>query len=125
MTDTQDKLFISENGVISLQVKEDLDIDFTSRFYISASNNQKLEIRYPNLDKINLNFDQANDYLKRFVLKVKPIKMNQLTSLCQSILGIYPNLAYDPIAKINRLVIQGFVPHKRLYYQDILSIGKF
>ena len=123
MTDTQEKLFISENGVISLQVKEDIDIDSISRLYITGPNNQKLELKYPSLTNLNSNSGHENNYLKRVILKVKPKKRLELTSLCQSMLGIYPNLAYDPISKMNRIVIQGFVPHKRLYNQDILNIG--
>ncbi|CAF0843916.1 unnamed protein product [Brachionus calyciflorus] len=123
MTDTRDKLFINENGVISLEVREDSDLELTNRLYINTSNNLKLEIKYPNLNKLNSTFLLGENYLKLVNLKVKPKKSSSQTSLCNCVLGIYPNLAYDPIKKVNNLVIQGFVPHKILFYQHVLKIG--
>lgn len=121
----KEELFIDENGVVSLQINEDIDIDLATRYYIETSNNLKLEVKYPNLEKIDSQFLKGNNYIKQVYLKTKPKKVKNTTNLCQNFLGIYPNVAFDPIKKCNKITIQGFVPHKKLSYQDHLRIGKF
>lgn len=119
-----DELFIDENGVVSLQIKEDIDIDLATRYYIETSNNLKLELKYPNLEKIDSQFLKGHNYLKQVYFKAKSKKDNYSNNLCQNLLGIYPNVAFDPIKKCNKIIIQGFVPNKKLSYQDHLKIGK-
>ncbi|RNA03707.1 hypothetical protein BpHYR1_028264, partial [Brachionus plicatilis] len=118
-----DQLFIDENGVVSLQIKEDIDLDLATSFYINTSNNRKLEVKYPNLENIDSEFLKGNNFLKRVEFKVKPKRVKNETNLCQHLLGIYPNVAFDPIKKVNKIVIQGFVPDEKLSYQEQIKIG--
>lgn len=123
MNDTE-QLFIDDNGIVSLQIKEDIDIDLATRYYIDTSNNLKLEVKYPNVDNIDSEFLKGNYFFKRVSLKLKPKKDKYESNLCQNLLGIYPNIAFDPIKKVNKIIIQGFVPHTKIFYQEQLKIGK-
>lgn len=119
-------LYISENGVISLEIEEDQDIDYSLKLFLKTSNNLKLEIKYPNLRKLSSSYLSSNDYLKRVTVRVKKFKLDELpekTSLCETVLGLYPNYAFDPISNENKLIVQGFVPHRPLSKQQILRIG--
>lgn len=127
MTENQGKLFISNNNLVSLHVKEDYDLDLIQRLFVKSSNNLKLELKYPRIEKIHSPLLGDSTYLKIIFLKVKPPKIDKTggrtVSLCESLLGLYPNLAYDSMSRNYKIVIQGFVPNKPLAKQQDLRIG--
>ena len=134
----RNNILINENGVISLNHDDneyldeipndsfdESDLSNNYKLLINSSNDLKLEIKYPNIEKIqNLN---SRKYLKHIHFKVKPTKKpnSDQTSLCESILGIYPNLAFDCNSNDYKVIIQGFLPKKFTFkHSDQLKIGK-
>lgn len=133
----RNNILVNENGVISLNHDDDeyfeakpndsfdeSDLSNNHKLLIDSSNNLKLEIKYPNIEKLqNLN---SSKYLKQVHFKVKPAKkqLNDQTSLCESILGVYPNLAFDCNSNDYKVIIQGFLPKKFTFkHSDQLKIG--
>ena len=138
----------AENGVVSLEDENELDIDISNKLFIKTTDNLKLELKYPSMHKMkplsasvasligdyptaqratNPNF--FGKYLKNVYMNVKPIderhdrKQRIDASLCEKVLGIYPNLAFDPISNDYKLIVQGIVPNSKLSKQQILKIG--
>ncbi len=119
-------ILVDEKGVISLNVKnieneprsdgeyDEDDLANFQRFLISSSNNLKLEVKYPSLDNLLSNPAAKRNYMKKIKLNVKPVKKSSTddTSLCQMMLGIYPNLAIDSLTNEKKVIIQGFLPNK-------------
>lgn len=137
----------------------EIDIDLIDKLYILDSNNRKIALKYPNLNKmlsiremrakagdsaadadqlISINGQEQlkqikpeeflNDHLKIAFLRLKPSSKSSKTkttsgSLCESVLGIYPNFAYDSKAKDYKVIIQGFLPKRLNYLSQQLKIG--
>lgn len=124
---SRNSILINENGVISLN--EDHDLDFTTKLNIKLANNLKIEVKYPSYERITtdlVNSDLRQSHLKEISINVQPLKeKSQTDNLCEEILGIYPNLGYDPINKEHKIIIQGFVPKRALSNQQKLRIGYF
>ena len=136
-----ENLYINENGVVSLEDEREKDIDYSRKLFIKTTNNLKLEIKYPNLDRSKpLNdsvasligtpattnrFNYFNKFLKHVHVKVKPKQAKNDTnkSFCESVLGIYPNLAFDSISNDYKIVIQGLIPKGALSKHQTLKIG--
>ena len=126
------RLFISENGVVSLEIEEDLDIDIATRLFVKSSNDLKLEVKYPNLERLDSSFLGERNYFKTIHVQMQPPEHDGdnrnnnkkgTKNLCESVLGLYPNLAYDSIRKCYRVIVQGFVPNKPLFKQQTIKIG--
>ena len=130
------QLLLSENGVVSLgdvyAGEDDVDLDYDDmdianhRLLINSSNNLKLEIKYPNIEKLKSKGNSS--YLKNILLKVKPAKADHHkesseSSLCEQILGIYPNLAFDCNTNDYKIIIQGFLPKKFTLHRQQLKLG--
>jgi len=140
--------FNAENGVVSLEDKNDIDIDIAYKLYIKFANNIKLEIKYPNLNRLKplspsvaslLGDDQLADqqashsnifgrYLKNVYVNAKPVEENLdqkhlRKSLCEIVLGIYPNFGFDPISKEFKIIVQGIVPEGPMSKQQFLKTG--
>lgn len=129
MSESNNKLFVSENGVVSLEVEEDYDLDLAMRLFIKSNNNLKLEIKYPNLNKLDSSMLDDKNYLKTLLLPIRPIEIDKSQSkahvcLCESILGLYANLGYDSLSKNYKIIVQGFVPNKPLSKQSEIKLGK-
>lgn len=125
-TEPPNRLFISENGVVSLEIEEDLDIDIATRLFVKSSNDLKLEIKYPNLERLDSSFLGERNYFKTIQLYMPPendASIKGTKNLCESVLGLYPNLAYDSIRKCYKVIVQGFVPNKPLFKQQTIKIG--
>lgn len=122
-----DRLFISQTGVVSLEINEDVDIEIATRLFVKSSHDFKLEIKYPNLDRLDASILGDRNYLKTtFVPSPQSTtgpKSSATQSLCETLLGLYPNLAYDSMRKCYRVIVQGFVPNKHLFKQNIVKIG--
>lgn len=130
------RLFISENGVVSLEIEEDLDIDIATRLFVKSSNDLKLEIKYPNLERLDSSFLGERNYFKTIHVHTPAFEhegdarnnnnnKKGTKNLCESVLGLYPNLAYDSIRKCYKVIVQGFVPNKPLFKQQTIKIGIF
>lgn len=78
-----------------------VDLDIVIKLYIKRLNNSQSAIYYPN-------FRLNPVYLKNVVLKIKPVK-NEI-SLCENLLGIFPDLAYDPENNFYKIIVQGLAP---------------
>jgi hypothetical protein len=95
---------------------------------INSANNFKLEIKYPNIERIKLlakNNKNYRSYLKNVFLKVSPPKQSDnITSFCETLLGIYPNVALDSNSNEYKIIIQGFLPKKFTFkHAEQLKIG--
>lgn len=134
----KNEILIDENGVISLNSdyngsgpetsSHDEQEDLSNlRLLISSSNNLKLEIKYPSLEKLRLmDLPTRRGFLKTVNMKVKPIKRmpREETSLCEQVLGVFPNLAYDRNSDDYKILIQGFLPQKFTFkHSEQLKIG--
>ena len=142
--------FNPENGVVSLEDDNEVDIDIAHKLYIKFINNIKLEIKYPNLNRLKplspsvasyIGDDQFLDqqarsnssilskYLKSVHINAKPAedirdqKNHQRPSLCEKVLGIFPNSAYEPISKEYKIIVQGIVPKGPLSKQQLVKTG--
>lgn len=125
-----DRLFVSQTGVVSLEINEDVDIEIATRLFVKSAHDFKLEIKYPNLDRLDASILGDRNYLKTtFVASPEPTTLpprsSASRSLCETLLGLYANLAYDSIRKCYRVIVQGFVPNKPLFKQNIVKIGNF
>ena len=118
----ESRLFIGENGVVSLAIEEDYEIDLPMRLFVKSGNDLKLEIKYPNLDRLDSSILGEKNYLKTVFLNT-PVDRSHSRSLCESLLGLYPNFAYDSLKKTYKILVQGFVPNKPLSKQHQLKIG--
>jgi len=126
LLDEKGVIFLDNNVAESDGEYDEGDLASNQRFLINSSNNLKLEIKYPSLDKLLSNPTAKRLYMKTIQLKVKPVKKSSTddTSLCELILGIYPNLAFDPQANEHKVIIQGFLPNKFTYkHSGQLKIG--
>lgn len=93
------------------------DLDLVIKFYLKSNNNSNCEIYYPN-------YRQNPVYLKNIIYKLKKVKEFHQGSLCNQLLGIYPDLAYDLQSKKNRIIIKGFLPKYFTYkHKYQLKIG--
>ena len=131
------EILVNENGIISLnsdyngegsetsyEEQEDLS---NLKVLISSSNNLKLEIKYPSLEKLrSMDLSTRKSYLKTVTMQVKPVKKvpREDTSLCEQMFGIFPNLAYDANSDDYKIIIQGFLPQKFTFkHSEQLKIG--
>ena len=138
-----------ENGVVSLEDDNEIDIDVSYKLYIKFINNIKLELKYPNVNRLKplspsvasyIGDDQMPEqqtvsnsnlfgkYLKNVHVNVKPVEDNRdqkqlRISLCEKVLGIYPNFGFDPISKEYKIIVQGIVPKGPLSKQQLLKTG--
>jgi hypothetical protein len=146
MSKNENKITLNEHGLIALNdlsnVSEEGEIpsndndvfyedDIASfRLIINSTNNLKLEVKYPNVEKLKL----SSSLFKQIYYKVKPLKVNKshhneatamsLANLCETILGIYPMLAFDSNKKDYKIIVHGFLPNKFTFkHDDQLKIG--
>lgn len=124
---TENKLYINENGVVSLEIAEDIDIDIATRLFVKSANDLKLEIKYPNVDRLDesppLQLLSERKYLKTVYIPASESAFLSSRNLCESLLGLYPNFAYDPLKKSYKIIVQGFVTSKPLFKQQQIKIG--
>jgi len=118
--------------IIRLEDEEntEIDLDYATRLYLKSSDKNLIyEIKYPNLRRMANNLSKKDKHLKEIHLKIKPDKTSakkskKIVSLCEQLLGIFVNNAFDPQTNEQKLIIQGFLPSKPLFKQKILKIGK-
>jgi hypothetical protein len=120
------------DGIIRLEDEENTEIDlgYATRLYLKSSNKDLIyEIKYPIISRITNDLRQKQKYLKEIHVKIKPDsnggKKSQKTgNLCEQLLGVFVNNAFDPQTNEQKVIIQGFVPNKPLFRQKVLKIGK-
>jgi hypothetical protein len=132
MNDNNNTLYISNNKILSLGTDDHQDIDYILKLIIKSRNNLKLELKYPNFQRLELEnkFLVENNYLKNVHIKIKPCieekkaaKSKTTNSLCQTMLGLYTNLGYDLKNKDFKFIIQGYSSSKSFSYRQYLKIG--
>lgn len=84
-------------------------IDLVIKLKLKRLNNDEFELFYPNY-KLN------PIYLKNVFIRVKSLNTNE--NLCENLLGIYPDLAYDHESNQFKLIIQGLTPNRFSYEQN-------
>ncbi|EFX61331.1 hypothetical protein DAPPUDRAFT_340115, partial [Daphnia pulex] len=71
--------------------------------------------------------EYLNNYLKIVYVKFKQDQLPKLVkskrSLCENVLGIYPNLGFEPRSNEYKVLVQGFVPKRINYLNQQLKIG--
>jgi hypothetical protein len=101
------------------------------KLIIKTSTTNRLELKYPNVNKIGSTILKENNYLKHVYLKVRPANSApnehsspsfHIFSLIQSMLGLYTNIGYDTVENKFKFIVQGFTSTKFLNYQT-LKIG--
>ena len=119
------KIILTKQGIVSLE--EDYELSMLHPLLLPSSDGLKIEIKYPNYRKF-LESNKAREaksferYLKTVHLRVKPVdnalalnKAFDGLNLCESLLGIYPNLAFDASSNENKVIVQGFRSRRMAY----------
>jgi hypothetical protein len=135
----RENLYISNERVVNLEIGENRHVDLTQRFLVQTSGDIQLEIKYPNLSKLDdesLTILNRKSSLKNIYLRVKAAgkgaagykkqssaRNSNTLSLCESMLGLYANVAYDALSNTNKIIVQGFVPRGPLAKQQVVTIG--
>ena len=125
---TNNNLFINQTDVVSLGTASDEpeDLDYILKIFVKTSNNLRLELKYPNFNRLNANLLLEYNHLKNVYFKVHPNSAKNVSNklnLCQQMLGLYTNIGYDAFAKEFKLIVQGFSSQKSFAYQQQIRIG--
>jgi hypothetical protein len=121
MTET----LIFDNNSNLARVINEIDNDLENNTTRLIINNSNLELKYPNISN-ELRLMKKNQ-LKTIQMRIKEKNLNNLSlnknKLCETLLGFYPNIGFDPKSNQYKIIIQGFPPNGVLSRQIYLNSG--